>query len=123
MLKHCDIISIHYPLTKDTYQIINKDSIDKMKVGVILINTACGKLINEDALLEALNSNKIYASCFDVLVEKPPVKRSLLIAHPNYIVTRHIASLTAESRLGSIDIAVDNYINYLKANPTSIINK
>lgn len=123
LLKHSDIISIHCPLTKDTYQIINKDSIDKMKDGVILINTARGKLIDENALLEALNSNKIYAAGLDVLVDEPPVKRSLLIDHPNCIVTGHVAWLTAESRLRSIDIAVDNYINYLNGIPTSVINK
>lgn len=91
LLKHSDIISIHCPLTKDTYQIINKDSIAKMKDGVILINTARGKLIDEDALLEALNSNKIYAAGLDVLVEEPPHKRSLLIDHPNCIVTGRVA--------------------------------
>lgn len=63
----------------------------KMKDGVILINTARGKLIDEDDLLKALNRNEIYAAGLNVLVEEPPHKRSLLIDHPNCIVTGRVA--------------------------------
>ena len=123
LLEHSDMISIHCPLTDDTYQLINHETISKMKDGVILINTARGKLIDEDALLEALNSKKIYAAGLDVLVEEPPVERSPLIDHSSCIVTGHVAWLTAESRLRCVDIAVKNYQNYLNGQPTSVINK
>jgi len=123
MLQRSDIISIHCPLTKDTYQIINQQTISQMKDGVILINTARGKLIDEAALLEGLNHGKIYAAGLDVLAQEPPQQKSALIDHPHCIVTGHIAWLTAESRLRGIDLAIENLKNYLDGQPTSVINR
>ena len=94
-----------------------------MKDGVIIINTARGKLIDEDALVEALNSNKIYSVGLDVLTDENPQKPTPLIQHPRSIVTGHVAWLADEARYRTIDLAIQNFINYYQGNPTSVINK
>lgn len=123
VLSNSDIISLHCPLTKETQEIINKENINKMKEGVILINTARGKLIDEDALLDALNSGKIYSAGLDVLVDENPKQPTLLIKHPNVIVTGHVAWLADEARYRTIDLACENFINYIEGHPTSVVNK
>ena len=67
LLKTSDIISLHVPLNKDTINIINKDTIAKMKHGVVIINTARGGLINNEDLIDGLNSKKILGAGLDVL--------------------------------------------------------
>lgn len=123
LLQRSDIISLNAPLTKSTANIINKDTIDKMKDGVILLNTARGGLIVEEDLVNALNSGKIYAAGLDVLKTEPPVSKTPLMECPNAIITGHIAWHPAESRFRAIKIAIENFKNYLDGNPTSVINK
>lgn len=123
ILSNSDIISLHCPLTKETQKIINEENINEMKDGVILINTARGKLIDEDALLDALNSGKIYSAGLDVLVDEKPKQPTALIDHPNVIVTGHVAWLADEARYRTVDLACKNFINYIEGHPTSVINK
>lgn len=123
LLSQSDIISLHCPLTAATTHLIDQHAIDKMKDGVILINTARGKLIDEAALLAGLNSQKIYAAGLDVLTDEAPQERSPLIDHPHCLVTGHIAWLSVEARLRSVDLAVSNYLHYLDGQPTSVINR
>ena len=123
LLNQADIISLHCPLTDSTENIINDESISKMKDGVILINTARGKLIDEDALVRGLDSGKIYSVGLDVLVDERPTKPTKLIEHPNAIVTGHVAWLSDESRYRTVDLAIKNFINYKNGQPTSVISK
>lgn len=123
LLRRSDVISLHCPYTTQTANIINQEAIEKMKDGVILINTARGGLIDEEALIEGLNSRKVYAAGLDVLQVEPPVSQEGLIANPYAKVTGHIAWLTPESRLRSIDLACENFISYLNGSPKSVINR
>ena len=94
-----------------------------MKDGVILINTSRGGLINEDDLVNALNSGKIYAAGLDVISEEPP-RHDLGILHcENATITDHIAYLPKTSRLRSVSVAISNFKAYLDGCPTSVINK
>ena len=123
VLSRSDVISLHTPLTDATKNIINKESIAKMKDGVILINTSRGGLINEDDLVNALNSGKIYAAGLDVISEEPP-RHDLGILHcENATITDHIAYLPKTSRLRSVSVAISNFKAYLDGCPTSVINK
>ena len=123
VLSRSDVISLHTPLTDATKNIINKESIAKMKDGVILINTSRGGLINEDDLVNALNSGKIYAAGLDVISEEPP-RHDLEILHcENATITDHIAYLPKTSRLRSVSVAISNFKAYLDGCPTSVINK
>ncbi|MDD5936204.1 MAG: NAD(P)-dependent oxidoreductase [Clostridiales bacterium] len=122
LLERSDVISLHAPFSESSANMINQQTISKMKDGVILINTARGGLIVEEDLTEALNSGKIYGAGLDVLREEPP-KHDLSLLHcDNAIITAHIAWLTKESRLRACDMAIDNFKNYLAGSPTSVIN-
>ena len=121
LLVRADVISLHLPENGNTH-IINEDTIAGMKDGVILINTARGILIDEAALAEALKSGKVRAAALDVLTEEPPRHGTPLLTAPNCTITGHIAWLTRESRFRAIDMAIDNFKNYLNGAPTSVIN-
>ena len=117
-----DVISLHAPLNDGTRKMINAESIRKMKDGVILINTARGALVDEDALAEGLKTGKIYAAGLDVLNEEPPVHPSALLTQPNATITGHIAWLPKTSRLRQVSLAIHNYQSYLDGKPVSVIN-
>ena len=110
LYKESDIISLHCPLTPETEKIINKDSINKMKEGVIIINTSRGKLINTEELLDELYTGRIGGLGLDVYDEesdfflsdlsgsyKRDKNLSLLISMPNVIITSHQAFFTKEA--------------------------
>lgn len=122
LLKESDVISIHAPFTTSTADTFNKEAFDKMKDGVILINTARGGLVCEDALMQALESGKVYGAGLDVLREEPPTQDNPLFHTDKTAITGHIAWLTKESRLRAVDMAIDNFKNYLDGKPTSVIN-
>jgi D-3-phosphoglycerate dehydrogenase len=106
LYKESDIISLHVPLTDETKGIINKETISKMKDGVIIINTARGKLINEQDLAEALKSGKVSYAGIDVFENEPP-EGSPLLDCDNILLTPHLGANTYENmdRIG--DIVVD----------------
>lgn len=122
LLSCSDVISIHCPLNSETEGIINKDTISKMKDGVIFINTARGRLVDENDLLEALNTRKVYMAGLDVLCEEPPKSPTGLMLSPYAKVTGHIAWMTEESVYRAIDLGVENYKSYLEGNPKSVIS-
>ena len=103
LLSRADIISLHTPITEETKGIINKDTISKMKDGVLLINTARGKLINEQDLTEALKSGKIRYAGIDVYHSEPP-KDSPLLGADNVLLIPHLGAQTFENmdRIGEI---------------------
>jgi len=97
ILNNADIISIHSPLTDDTKHLINKESIDKMKDGVIIINCARGGIIDESALYDGLSSGKIAGASLDVYEKEPP-ENSPLLKLDNIILTPHIGASTKEAQ-------------------------
>ena len=121
LLERSDVISIHCPLTEDTRNLINKESIHKMKDGVIIINTARGDIINEPDLIDALESGKVYAAGLDVVVGEPLSELTPIMQCRNAVVTPHIAWAPEEARYRTIDIAITNFTNWIQGKPTSII--
>ena len=113
-----DIVSLHCPATAENYHMINDDFISQMKEGAILINTARGALIDEEALLRALDSGRIYAAGLDVLEKEPP-ENNPLIAHPRCFVTPHVAWSPKETRQKVIDTAAKNLSSYLNNSDTN----
>ena len=122
LLAESDVISLHCPYSSENDRMINRESIAKMKDGVILINTARGGLIDEDDLYQALMDRKIYMAGLDVLREEPPKEKIPLLDCPYAIVTAHIAWLPKESRLRAVDLAIENYAAWLRGHPQSVIN-
>ncbi|NKF49650.1 D-2-hydroxyacid dehydrogenase [Shewanella sp. WXL01] len=112
VLTQADILSLHCPLTDDTKQLINPTSLDKLKPGCLLINTARGDLIDEAALAHWLNSGKGFAG-LDVLSTEPPSADNPLLSASNVTITPHIAWATFEARRNLLSIAVDNVHGFL----------
>ncbi len=123
LLAKSDVISIHAPLTPSTEDTFDADAFAKMRDGTILINTARGGLIVEEALVDALQSGKVYGAGLDVIRDEPPKGDNPLLHQDNAAITAHIAWLTRASRLRAIDIAIDNFKAYLRGEPVSVINK
>ncbi len=123
LYERSDVIDIHCPLTEQTQGMLNKEAFEKMKDGVIIINTARGAIIDEDALVEALNSGKVYAAGLDVVAGEPLQEPCELMKCENTKITEHIAWLPVESRIRSIRIACENFINWRNGHPTSVVNK
>jgi glycerate dehydrogenase len=121
VLERSDVISIHCPLTQDTKGLINKDSIAKMKDGVVLLNTARGPIIKEPDLMEALNSGKVYAAGLDVVENEPLKERCDLMNCNNAVITPHIAWLPEEARYRAVKVAAENLMNWVNNKPTSVI--
>lgn len=109
-----DIIDLHLPLTKDTRNIINEDSISRMKDGVIIINTARGPLIDEKALMAGLDSGKVFAAGLDVNRREPINNDNPLLSYDNIILTPHMAWGPVETRKRLLGIAIDNILAFEK---------
>jgi D-3-phosphoglycerate dehydrogenase / 2-oxoglutarate reductase len=100
-----DFITLHVPLDANTRAMINKQSLSLVKPGVRLICAARGGIIDEEALLEALNSGRVAGVALDVFAKEPP-GQTALIAHPNVVATPHIGAQTEEAQgRASEDIA------------------
>lgn len=123
LLRTSDVIALHCPLFPETEGIINKDTIAKMKDGVIIINNSRGQLIAEQDLADALNSGKVYAAAVDVVSSEPIKGNNPLLKAKNCIITPHISWASKESRQRLMDIAVDNLRQYLNGNPVNVVNK
>lgn len=121
LLKQSDIISIHCPLTEETYHLIDEEKIHEMKDGVILLNTARGDIVDEDALVSALQSGKVYGAGLDVVHGEPLQTKSPIFDCKNVVITSHIAWLTVEARKRAPRIALENFDNWIHGMPTSVI--
>lgn len=117
-----DIISLHCPLFPETEGIINKDTIAKMKDGVIILNNSRGPLIKEQDLADALDSGKVYAAGLDVVSSEPIKGDNPLLKAKNCIITPHISWAPKESRKRLMDIAVDNLAQYINGAPVNVVN-
>jgi len=111
-----DIISLHVPLTPETRGMIDAAAFEKMKPGVQVISTARGGVIDEAALLQALEDGRVLGAALDVFSQEPP-GLTTLVALPNVIATPHIAAQTAEAQVrAAVDIATE-VLNALQGEP------
>lgn len=123
LLANSDAISLHCPLFPSTEGIINKDTIAKMKDGVMIINTSRGPLIVEADLRDALNSGKVSGAAVDVVSVEPIKMDNPLLQAKNMIITPHIAWAPKESRQRLMDIAVANLQAFVNGSPENVVNK
>lgn len=110
----CDVISLHVPLTDGTFHLVNADRLALMKPTAILINTGRGFLIDETALANALNEERIYAVGLDVLSTEPPTADNPLLTAKNCFITPHISWATRAARSRLMEIAVQNLTAFLQ---------
>lgn len=124
--ENADVISFHCPLTDETKHMVNRDSIAKMKKGVVLVNTSRGALIDSEALLDGIKDRRIGAACLDVYEEESDVffhdfsghiieddTLARLISMPNVIVTSHQAFLTQEALANIADTTLSNVRQFI----------
>lgn len=127
LFRESDVISLHCPLTEETYHIIGAESIDRMKRGVMILNTSRGALVDAEALLAGIKSRKIGAACLDVYEEESDVffedysghiveddTLARLITMPNVLVTSHQAFLTEEALAGIAEVTVKNLLEFFR---------
>ena len=117
-----DILSLHVPLSADTKNIINAQSIQQMKDGVIILNTSRGPLIDEGALADALRSKKVKAAALDVISKEPIDANHVLLGLPNCILTPHIAWAPLEARQRLMACVIDNLSSYLNGQTINQVN-
>ena len=121
LLSSSDVISLHLPLTPETDQMINRESIGLMKRGAILINTSRGQLINEEDLNDALNDGYLGGAGLDVLSVEPPPEDHILFKAKNCIITPHNAWASRESRGRILRIMTENIESFLQGNPVNLV--
>ena len=122
LFKESDVISLHCPLTPETTKMINAEKISLMKPTAVILNTARGGLIEEDALAEALNSGRIAGAGLDVLSTEPPLPSNPLLHAKNCILTPHISWAAYEARKRLIEIAVANIEAFVAGSPINRVN-
>lgn len=124
LLAESDIITIHTPLTKDTYHLINEERLKKMKKGAILVNTARGPIVDIDALVKALREGWIAGAGLDVHIMEPLPPNHPITAFNNVVLTPHIGSATYETRLAMAMLVADNLIAFAEGKePPTLVNK
>lgn len=123
LLAQSDVIALHCPLFPSTEGIVNRDTIAKMKDGVIILNNSRGPLIVEQDLADALNSGKVYAAGLDVVSTEPIKGDNPLLKAKNCIITPHISWAPKESRQRLMDIAVNNLKSFVDGETVNVVNK
>ena len=117
-----DVLTLHCPLTAETKEMINANTLKLMRPGAILINTGRGQLVNEADVADALDSGRLRAFCADVLCQEPPLADNPLFQRPNAYITPHIAWATLEARQRLMKVAVDNLKAFIAGNPINVVS-
>ncbi len=130
LFSESDVISLHCPLTEETYHIINASTLEQCKKGVVLLNTSRGALVDAEALLAAIKARQVGAACLDVYEEESDLffedfsghileddTLARLISMPNVIVSSHQAFLTEEALANIAETTVSNLVTFFQGNP------
>ena len=114
LLHESDFVSLHTPLTEETRNLINAETLRRMKPTAVLVNTSRGPVVDQEALYEALSTRRIFAAALDVTVPEPLPMNHPLLSLDNCIIVPHIASASWQSRARMSLMAAENLIAGLK---------
>ena len=117
LLAKADILSLHVPLTKATRHLLSRQALTQMKTGAYVINTARGGLIDEAALLEALDSGQLAGAALDVFEVEPPAADQPLLHHPRVMVTPHVAWYSERAAIDMRRKAAEEARRFLRGEP------
>ena len=121
LLGASDILTLHCPLTDDTRELLNKETLALMRPGSIIINTGRGQLVNEQDVADALESGLLLGYGADVLTEEPPRADNPLLKQPHAYITPHIAWATKEARQRLLNICVENIKAFQAGEPINVV--
>lgn len=122
LLKQADIVSIHVPMTEETYHLIGEEQLSLMKRGAYLINTARGPVVDEEALVKALKNGILAGAGLDVFEREPHIHPELLQLN-NTVLTPHIGTSTMETRIAMAKMAAKNLIAFFEGKqPPNVVN-
>ena len=122
LLKNSDYVSMHCPLTESTKHMINKESLSLMKPSAFIINTSRGALIDEAALIEALENGMIAGAGLDVQETEPPEEASPLYTMDQILLTPHMGWKGLETRQRLVSILADNIKQFMEGNPINVVS-
>ena len=122
LLATSDVISLHCPLFPETAGLVNRETIARMKDGVILLNSSRGGLVVEEDLAQALDSGKVYAAAVDVVSTEPIRGNNPLLGAKNCLITPHIAWAPLESRQRIMETTAENIRSFLSGQPIHVVN-
>lgn len=122
LFETADVVSLHCPLTDETRGIVSASVLARMKPTALLINTARGALVDENALADALNSGRLAGAGLDVMAEEPPRPDHPLLTAKNCLITPHIAWASREARLRLIDAVAGNLRAFLAGQPVNVVS-
>lgn len=122
LLEVSDFVSLHCPLTKDNEKMINADALRKMKSTALLINTARGGLVDEQALADALNNGEIAGACIDALTYEPMREDCPLRNAKNCTITPHVAWAPKETRERLLEKVAENLKCFIDDRPINVVN-
>jgi len=122
-LRHSDVVTLHCPLTEETHDLFGRAELALMKRDALLINTARGGLIDDQALIEALQSGEIAGAAVDALRDEPPRQGNALLDlnFPNFIVTPHVAWASNEAMQTLADQVIDNIEVFVAGHPRNLL--
>ncbi len=120
LLKESDVISLHCPLNQQTHGLINRETLSLVKPTALLINTTRGDVLEEQAVADALNHDRLAGAALDVLCQEPPTHGSPLLSAKNTVITPHLAWAAKETRQRLIQWAAENLECFLQGNPKNI---
>jgi phosphoglycerate dehydrogenase-like enzyme len=123
VFRRADVVSVHLRNTPEARRSVGARELGLMKPHAILLNTARAALLDQDALVDALNSGRLAGAGLDVYLEEPlPVERNPFLDLPNVVLTPHIGAVTHEANVRSRAMPVDNIIAFLKGRPEHVVN-
>ena len=122
LFRNSDVVTLHCPLTPDTKGLINRENIAKMKDGALLLNTARGPVVEDQALADALNSGKLGGAGLDVMTTEPPKADNPLLTAKNVVLTPHIAWAPLEARRRLMVICEENVRAFVEGHPIHRVN-
>ena len=121
LLGVADILTLHCPLSPDTYHLINEERLAMMREGAILINTSRGALVDEQAVANALESGRLQAYGADVMSKYPPLSDNPLLSQAHAYLTPHIAWATLEARQRLIKTGIENVKAFVEGQPQNVV--
>ena len=121
ILRTSDVLSLHAALTPETEGLLDQRAFTLMKPGVMLINTARGEIVDEQALLDALRSGAVASAALDVYHQEPLPRDHPLLDLDNVLLTPHVAYNTPEATDALLDISIDNIVRYYRGDPVNVV--